>query len=833
MRLAERDEQLAELYDLLDRAARGGGGCALVTAGGGRGKTAVLGAVGARAARLGFLVLTASGSWEERHLPGGVLGQLLRTPGDAPLIPEEEIAGLLCRLGDLHEHPDELPPRAASRVHRLANAIVAAAEERPVLVCVDDVHHLDAASLHWLLTLVRVVGSARIALVMSECETLPTHSALRAQLLRQPDYRRVRLPELTEDGVAQMLGEHLDRLTVRRLAPQVHAVSRGIPLLVRALIEDLRNGAAPAVGVTVGPAFVDVALSLMERHEPGLLRTAQVLALVGGEEQAREVIPMLLDDLPPHRIDYYLAGLASVGFLDGTRLRHAPIRDAVLRTVPPRRAAELHLRTSELLYENGASAVAVSRHLVAAERVPAAWAVPVLRSAAEWLTSARRLAEAYECLDLALRACVHEPGRTELKLRLVRVAWLLNPALSRRHVADLVERLRAGRLPERHALPLARYLLWYGQVREAVDVLALAGGARDADPVASVEKRVSRELLFIAFPALGSGRPGSGRRERVPWPWDPAATDPRVAATAALSQVLEHGPDDEVIAGAQTAMRGMRLDEHSYVALRAAVAALLFADRLDDAGRWCDHWLDQAKEQGVPMWEGHFAALRAGISLRQGDLSWAAALAESALARVPAEGWGAVVAAPLAVLVHAATEAGDLREAAARLEVPVPRAAFQSRFGLHYLHARGRYHAETGSPHAALNDFTACGAAMRKWGFDHPSVVPWRTEAAHAHLLLGDRDKAAALARAQAAVILGDRPRARGMTLRVLAAATPDPAEGVSLLTEAVDSFRTCGDKLQLARALGDLGLAHRAAGHPARAQAVLRLAAGLAAECG
>ncbi|WP_461010098.1 AAA family ATPase, partial [Streptomyces capparidis] len=836
MRLAERDQQLGELYDLLDRAARGRGGCALVTASGGCGRTAVLGAVAERAAEAGFRVLTAAIAWEDRSLPGHALGHLLRGPG-APVLPEEDVAELLRSLGGAeppaapgrHRQRDEPDPETADHLHRVTTAILAAAAERPTLICIDNVHYLDPPSWQWLLLFLRAVPGSRVALVMSQCDLLPAHSPLRAELLRQPDYRRIQLPALSRDGVEAMLGEHLDRMTARRLAGQFHAVSLGVPLLVRALLEDVRSSAEPVTDVVLGSAFVDVALSIMERYDPGLLHTAQALALLDEDDLHPETVARLLGE-QTHIVDYYMRGLTAHGFLDGRRLRHAAVREAVLRTIPPRRAQQLHAEVAGILYANGAPPIAVARHLVAADRGSAPWAVGVLRSAAEQLAADHRLADAHGCLELALRVCADEPVRAELKLDLARTAWLLNPALCRHHTADLAHMLRDGRLPARHALMIARYLLWFGQSEEAVDALALAGQDTGDDTAAAMDEYLSRELMFVTFPALRAHeklRAGQDRRTpRAP------GGDPRVRVTAALVQVLGEGPDGTAVADADAAMWSMRLDQRSYVPLRAGVAALLYADRLDDAGRWCDHWLEQARAQKVPMWEGHFAALRAEISLRQGDLDRAAALARTALARVPLEGWGTVAAAPLSVLVHAATETGDHTAAAAHLKVPLPQAVFQSRFGMFYLYARGRHHAETGQPHAALNDFTSCGTTMTAWGFDPPSVVPWRIGAAYAHLALGHTEKAAALAHRQAMLVRDDRPRTRGMTLRVLAA-TAAPADRVGLLTQAVDSLRACGDKLHLARALGDLGREHRAAGHPARAQAVLRLAAGLAAECG
>lgn len=78
MPLAERARQLAELTAVLDDAARGRGGVAVVSGGVGCGRTELLDAVRSVAVRAGGAVLWAGGSRPEREAQGGVIGQLLR-----------------------------------------------------------------------------------------------------------------------------------------------------------------------------------------------------------------------------------------------------------------------------------------------------------------------------------------------------------------------------------------------------------------------------------------------------------------------------------------------------------------------------------------------------------------------------------------------------------------------------------------------------------------------------------------------------------------------------------------------------------------------------------
>src|SRR5690606_20601568 len=141
---------------------------------------------------------------------------------------------------------------------------------------------------------------------------------------------------------------------------------------------------------------------------------------------------------------------------------------------------------------------------------------------------------------------------------------------------------------------------------------------------------------------------------------------------------------------------------------------------------------------------------------------------------------------------------------------------FQTRHGLHYLHARGNHYLAAGHAHAALADFLTCGELVRAWGLDTAGPAPWRTDAAEAGLRLGNRDQARRLIREQLS-----RPDGRGPALRLLAAAGP-VGRRIPLLTEAVDLAEASGDRYEQARVLADLSRVH-AVGNRRRARLLLR----------
>ncbi|AQS66326.1 AAA family ATPase [Streptomyces pactum] len=841
MRLVERDDELAALGDMLRHAAGGRGGVTVVSGGIGSGKTELLDVVREQATDAGFLTLRATGSWAERHSPGSVLGQLPRYAG--ALADESDVlAQALRRVGSIRSDADggaferwPLDPATTAALHQLSTEVVRISEQAPVLLCVDDIQYADALSLHWILQLVRVLRTSSIALVVAECTlSNSVHPHLHAELLRHPNYRRLDLGNLSPDGVTEVLADHTDAARAAGLGAECHRVTGGNPLLVRALVEDQRHSTTlsdTAPELVVGDGYADTVLSCLHRGRTPALQLAQVLAVLDGPDPGMQLATRLLEQ-EPAVVDQCGAALEEAGLIADGRLRHPVARAAVLRNLSPYLRRDLHRRAAELLYKDGASAVRIAPHLLGAEHDLESWAPAILREAAERYLAGNRAADAHACLDAALSASQDDGERVALKAQLAGTAWVLNPSISARHLGDLASALRDGRLPDRHALMLAKHLLWHGRFEEAVEAIERMGERADPDPSNDAEIRATRELLSSTYPPLVHSAVLAVPSAPGPAPVRRADGDARIRGAAALTRVLTGGPSTAAADDAEAAMRELRLGKNTQEWIMCAVAALQFADRFDAAGSWCDHWLAEARARNVPLWEAEFASMRAGILLRQGDLESARRLSETALAKVSAKSWGVCLGGPLANLVQAATEMGDFEAAEEYLEVPVLDGMFSTRFGLYFLHARGRFHLETGRPYAALDDFSACAELMRGWGFDQPALVPWRSESARAHLALGDRDRAHALAREEFLLLGPDRTRSRGITLRVLAA-TGDPADQVGRLTRAAEILQESGDRLQAAGALADLGRAHRETGRPSRARPVLELAARLAERSG
>jgi DNA-binding CsgD family transcriptional regulator len=156
----------------------------------------------------------------------------------------------------------------------------------------------------------------------------------------------------------------------------------------------------------------------------------------------------------------------------------------------------------------------------------------------------------------------------------------------------------------------------------------------------------------------------------------------------------------------------------------------------------------------------------------------------------------------------------------------------ESRYGLHYIRARGRYFLATDDPTSALTDFLACGDLMRTWQMDAPGLIPWRTDAAEALLATDATDQARDLLEHQLEHC--DRkthPRAHGDALRVLAA-TYELHLRPMLLRSAAEALKEGEDRYLLARVLCDLTTAYQQLGESRRAQVIARQAWSIAEAC-
>lgn len=801
--LVQRESKLAQLESALDSCAEGNATLVLIEGAVGCGKSELLETVSARAAARGCIVLRAVGTVAERSLPLGVMGQLARS---AP-------------PGTLPDPADAPQAGGVEAMHAFALAVWQLSAEAPVVVCVDDIHQLDELSSRYLLALARFTRSARILLILAESlHERGDDPLFGTELLRQPNFTRIRLERLEHTAVSQLLIGHGQSETDR-----LYAASGGNPLLLRALLQD--------PGPDPGGPYTQAVLACLYRCGPATTELAEGLALLGGT-CGTELLGELLG-ISTATVCQGVAALRAAGLLDGLDFRHPAARAAVLDRMDPSVRQTMHRRAARLARRHDEPAPVVADQLLAARHTDEEWALPVLRAAADQFLADGVPARATACLELAHQAAQDEAQRTEIRIRLAEVAWHTDPAAAERQLAEPLAALADGRLPGAQLGPLARLLVAQGRIQEAAAVLerlTAEQSAAEHPGHGGWEDRRSDPLDGLsAFPHW------TGSRTQTP-PEPGLGGAPRRRTTrldpAALWALPEHGEESATAHTAEIFLRGASLAEGTVEPVMQALRALLHLGGPQRAVPLCAAFAEQAERRGAPGWYAALAGLHAEGLLRLGDLTGAVAQATSVLTAMPQWSDSMLLSGIAGTLVRARTAMGRPDEAAAVLSRPVPEELSASVHGLGHLRARGHYFLLTSRFHAALGDFLDIGRQAKRWGLDRPRVLPWRTDAAEALVRLGELQQAERFIADQLASRDGGDPWVRGISLRVRAEMR-EPRERQALLAKAIDELRRSGDRYELARALADFGQALKETGDPARAAMVNRRAWHLAHACG
>jgi DNA-binding CsgD family transcriptional regulator len=825
MSLVERDCQLSQLTQLFSSCQHGQGAIAVVSGPVAAGKSQLLYTFAGQAIQEGAVVLCASGSLAESSLPLGMLGQLLQNaamPADdnLPDVGEPSISSVLPALKAGEQE-------RVTAMEQVREALLGVAQDRPMIIGIDDVHDADIFSLQCLLYCVRRIRSARVLVILTSTESRLERSTPFIELLRLPHCHRIRLSPLSEYGVATALSEHLDSRVAEQSASAWHKASGGNPLLLRALIDDHQvpgrtTHENQSISPLAGRSFRQAVLSCLKRDESGMLKVAHGLAILGEDSSPKLVGE--LTGMDPISVNESIHALESAGLLDAGRFRHPHARVAVLASLTPEDRARMHLSAGRLLYNTGAAAITVARHLIAADDVSESWTSPVLREAARHALTDDRPELAVECLELADQVTSGGSEGTAIKALLTAAEWRIDPARALRHLPGFVDALRAGTLNDRYVVVAIRLLLWHGHHDEVVAMLDhLAERAETEAPPPAI-----RDWLKVLCPPL---LPHVTVPEREPTGSRSLTTPVEAAAATALSSVLSGDVSGDGVSKAEQALESLRLDDSALEPIVTSLLALVYADELDKATTWCDGFLQEAAIRKAPSWRAQLGAVRAEVALRRGDLAGADRHAWAALHQMSSAAWGVGIGLPLAGLIQASCALGKTEEAELALSTTTPEAMLKSRYGLHYLHARGRHHFSVNRFRAALNDFQTCGELMVAWDMDLPAFIPWRSEAAAACLRIGNQARARQLVEAQMERPGADRGRIRGVTLRLLAA-TSELKSRAALLRESVDILGDCGDRYELAHSLADLSQAYQALKQLSWARSSLGLAAQVAREC-
>ncbi|GAB3288602.1 ATP-binding protein [Parasphingorhabdus pacifica] len=841
MTLVDRDREFAALEELLIDCQHSRARIAVISGDSGIGKTALLHAFAEGATQAGALWLSATASPAEQSMPLAVLDQIIRCP---ELGPEQadRAAQLLDQvsLDWMIENPacQEISATLTPVLRELWKLLHELTSHRPVIVSVDDVHYADGYSLKILLYLLSRLRSTQLLVILTERIHPPQlDSVLPADLPEQPYTHVIRLNPLPRDAVEELLRDRFGAERAREMAESVRQIGAGCPTLIHAMIEDNCATISTNLIQVDGGAFGQAVVRCVERSGPLIKKLARTIAILDESVSAERLAKML--GLDTAFASQALSAFTAKGTVGKHGFRQAEVRNAIIGSIPPQERMAMHHKAAELLHIEGAQPSIIARNIVASGSLCDRWMITTLQDAAEDALNDDDTSLAIQYLQLAQQICLGMncdiSDRATLTSVLARAEWRRDPSAALRHLPTLEPAARSGQLEGRHSTMVLIQLLWHGRTDAAMEVLNgitqnYYGAMTFEDGVPSAAD-TSLQWLFHLYPDL-LAQIATGDDSADKHAVEPTTVTSQLQEAAALSKALSGRNGKDTLDIAERILQSAHLNDQTLAPITAALISLICVDRLDIATKWCDALLNDSEKRNATTWQAVFAALHSIMSVRQGDLNAAKEHAGNALDLISPKSWGIAIGIPLASMLLACVAGGDHAKADALLKTSVPERMFLTPVGLFYLHARGQYHLAAERIHAALSDFQLCGKLMNRWNMDFPALIPWRTDAAVAHLRLGDERTAKHLAEEQLELASDEYHRARGLALRVLAAASSLRSR-LRLLQDAQAALQLCDDRLETARVLAEASKAHHALSNRSLARKFARRAHQLAEQCG
>ncbi|MFD2763345.1 helix-turn-helix transcriptional regulator [Micromonospora eburnea] len=376
--LVGRQQELAGLREALGRARAGEAATVLVGGEAGVGKTRLLEEFGVLADGVGARVLVGQClELGEAGLPfapfAAALREVLRHDGPAAFAGyEAEFARLLPELARVPAGVATPAGQTASDTPRgylfelVADLFRRIAEERPLVLVIEDLHWADRSTRDLIGFLVRGARAARLLLVCTfRTDELHRGHPLRpflAELDRARGVDRVELGRLDRDGTAAILTDLLGAEPPARAVDDVHRRTQGNPFF----IEELAAAGDPVGCAALPETLRDLLLARVDRLPETAQRVLRIAA-AGGTRFAHQLLAEVAG-LPEAELEDALRAAVAAQLVvadpDGDyEFRHALVREAVHDELLPGEHARLHARY--------AAAIEAQPHLVAAGRAPA------------------------------------------------------------------------------------------------------------------------------------------------------------------------------------------------------------------------------------------------------------------------------------------------------------------------------------------------------------------------------------------------------------------------------------------------------------------------------
>ncbi len=751
-------ERAAEL-ELLNGAVvrlreRGDGSVVVLEAHAGLGKTALLDAVEAAAA--GCQVRRAMPGPLERHFAFGVIRALLEHPvrEAAPAQRAHLLDGVAAHAGALLLEGTVPGGDAAMLLaHSVFWLCAALAEDRPLVLIVDDAQWADRPSLEVLAYVARRIGDAPLLVCVAARADDPEAPSDLLGLLGGTRGASVLRPRpLTPDGAEQLIRRHVPGVGPHACA-ECHRASDGNPWLLTALSRQLaeHGDAALRAPVAGAPPVSDVARAVVRERLAGLgpVATAVVLALaVLGDSPQPHVLAQLAA-VGQGELPGALETLTAAGLLSGARPRfaHGLIAHAVIAEMPAAARDTLRRRAIEVLEADGAPAYVCAGHLLDCAPRGDAAVTSMLRLAAEEAAERGAPHAAAAFLERALLERAVGDERGEMLARMATLSFAAGLPAAREYLREaLGEQLsRDGRIE----------VLTRLAALQVVDIGDHGLAHLFEEALAEERDQMTRHAVeAAALDALMMQADRYEERARRAAALDPEQIDDAVIAHTARAHrawlATERGtPDvDACAALAADALADGRLLPEAFHrgAYHLCVRALTLCDRGAAATAAIDALGEQAMTQGSLRMRAAATWYAAELALREGRTADAENDARLALDLMP--GANMITGGAVEVLVCALAERAAFEEA----DHVLRDRGFAGRLGermyweIGIRHARARRHLLEGDFGRALDEALDAGRLRLAQGRTNPTWTPWRSTAALALAHLGRADEATGLA---------------------------------------------------------------------------------------
>jgi DNA-binding CsgD family transcriptional regulator/tetratricopeptide (TPR) repeat protein len=431
-----REQELAAIEAFLD-APPGGPAALLVEGEAGIGKTTLwLAAVEAARTR-GQRVLDAVPAEAERDLPFSALGDLLGGVIDSVIdrLPPPQAQALKVALL-LDDDGSRSPDRRAVAL-ALLSALRLLSADGAVLIAIDDVQWLDAASGDVLRYAVRRLRDEPIRLLLHSRRTgRSTDYAELDTALPAPSVRRLSVEPLSVGAIGRLMRLRLEAQFSRPDLERLHRLSAGNPFYAMELGRALREGTFSLQAGSRLPAGVEQLVSARIEALPAATRDALAAAAAAAEPTLS-----LLEAATGKRARNALRAAvdADVIVLDGEAIRfvHPLLASAAYGSVSATRARQLHAALARAV----GSADERARHLALSSDEPDEAIAAVLEEAAQRTRSRGAPGMAAEMLDQAYGLTLAADVEHRIRRRIQAAEYHLEAGDTTRAREELMELL--------------------------------------------------------------------------------------------------------------------------------------------------------------------------------------------------------------------------------------------------------------------------------------------------------------------------------------------------------------------------------------------------------